>query len=531
MLDFVRQLYDKRWWWVMGGLVFFYIVAFSVQESLWAWVPLVAIGAAVFGISLYKLEYGLALAILEIFMGGHGHLLQVPFLGLQLSLREVIFAAVMAAWLILFLSKRVKPMFVSHRDWPFAVLVLAVLIGNIKGFATNDPAAAFDDMNGYLTLGYFLPMISVQWTNESRRLLLQTFAVSAIWVAATTLVFVYGFTHLPGLTSHEVYTFVRDARIAEVTLQTSGPVVDYLGNAPWYFRVFQQSQVVIGFFEMLLIAATLMLWREPQEKLPWFVSGLHALFMAGIIASLSRSIWIGAVAGFAVVLIFALITRPKAQTLIKRHAQLGMFTIISAFVLFLLVALPLPPRPDITESSFYSGRDENTREVAVSSRWNLLRPMVDEIWKSPIIGSGFGETVTYISDDPRLRAINPSGEVTTYRFEWGYHDIWLKMGVLGLLGFGWIFVTIISVVFESVMRRDSALWIKVGLAGGVASLFIVNIFSPYLNHPIGLMFLIFLLPFLPWEKALEEKETADATKVAPLPLTEPAVGAIFQPRD
>jgi len=527
MLDFVRQFYDKKIWWVFGGLFLLHLIAASVQDSVWAWVPLIAIGVGTVTVTYRRLEWGLAIAFLELFVGGHGHLIDVAVGGFSLSMREVIFAAVMGTWFLLVLLRKVKPEFIPHRDLPFALIGLAVAIASIKGFATNTAGAAFDDMNGYLTLLYILPMISLRWNGERRRLLLQTFAVAAVWIAVTTLAYLYAFTHLPGLASHELYAFVRDSRLAEITLQTSGRVVDLLGSEPWYFRVFQQSQIVVALFELLMIAGTFLLWKEKHEKLPWFAAGLHTLMIATILASLSRSFWIGCVAGFATLLLFVFLTRPIVVTLVKRHAQLAVFSLVAAFMAYLLVVIP--PRPDLSDSSFYKGRDENTREVAVSSRWNLLRPMVDEIWDDPIFGSGFGETVTFISDDPRLRAVEPSGEVTTYRFEWGYHDLWLKTGILGLLAFGWFFVTTMSVALESVLRRDKRFWIVVGLASGIVMLYVTHIFSPYLNHPIGLAFIVFILPFLPWEEyQLAQDEAAEEAILKPIGLVKPTVGVAFK---
>ncbi len=525
MLDFVRQFYDKRMWWVSGGLVLTHVIAAITQGSAWAWVPLLAIGVGTAGLSYYRLEWGLAIAFLELFIGGHGHLIDVDVRGFSLSIREVIFAAVMAAWLSLLLFKQLKPVFVRHRDLPLACIGLAILIAALKGLSTNEFAAAFDDMNGYLTLAYFFPMISLSWNGERRRLLLQALALAAVWISITTLLYVYAFTHLPGLASHELYTFVRDARLAEVTLQTAGPGIDYLGNSPWYFRVFQQSQAIVATFELLLLAGTFSLWRDKHDQLPGFIMGLHVLLISTILASLSRSFWIGCLAGLALVIASVCLTRPVIVTLIKRHLQLGLLSLVAVVVLFVAITIPIPPRPDLTDSSFYKGRDENTREVAVSSRWNLLRPMLEEIWQAPIIGSGFGETVTFISDDPRLRAVNPSGEVTTYRFEWGYHDLWLKMGILGLLGFGWLLVTVVSVSLKSALRRDQHFWIVVGLASGVVMFYATHIFSPYLNHPIGLGFLIFVLPFLPWkESSPVQAEAVGAISLAPLTIIKPGVG-------
>lgn len=510
MKNFGQQFFDKRLGWVMLGLLLTHLAAALTQASAWSWLPLGAIAIFAAYVSYRKLEWGLALAFLEIFVGGHGHLIDVSVSGFSLSVREVLFGVVMAVWAIQIAQGRVRPKFIAHRDLPLLALGGAVVLATVVGFLQNSPGNAFDDMNGYFTLLYFFPFISITWTNENRRLFLQMFAVAATWVGMTTLVYLYAFTHLPGLASHVLYTFVRDARLAEVTLLTSGRGIQLLGSSPWYFRVFEQSQAISVAFELLLLAATFFLWREPQEKVPKGLWAMHALLIATILASLSRSFWMGSVAAFGLIILLLSLSRPKVVTLIKRHAQLGVTTLVAALTLFVLVAAPLPPRPDLSESSFYKGKDDNTRGVAVSSRWNLLGPMVSEIKAHPLLGSGFGEEVTYISDDPRLRAVDPTGEVTTYRFEWGYHDIWLKMGLLGLFGFGWFFVTVISVAFESVYRRDAQAWITVGLTAGLVMLFVANIFSPYLNHPIGLGYMLFLLPFLPWEAVRRPDEAVES---------------------
>jgi hypothetical protein len=419
-------------------------------------------------------------------------------------------------------------MFITHRDLPLALLGVAVGIGAVKGFLTNDVQATFDDMNGFLTLAYVLPVISLHWDGAKRRLLLQTLAIAAIWIAISTLAYVYLFTHLPGLVAHDLYTFVRDSRLAEVTLLTSGLGVNWLGQSPWYFRIFQQSQAMVAVFEMLFIAGTLLIWKQAHERPPLPVLGLHTLMLSTLLASLSRSIWIGSLAGMLFVGVFIVATRPQLAITLRRLVQLSACLVIGLAGIYVLIALPLPPRPDLSESSFYKGPDDNTREVAVSSRWNLLTPMVSEIGSDPIIGSGFGETVTFVSDDPRLRAVNPTGEVTTYRFEWGYHDIWLKMGILGLLAFGWFYVTTITVTAEAVIRGDKRFWIAIGLSGGLTVLYVTHIFSPYLNHPIGLGFMMFILPFLPWGEHAVVQDEAEEQFTVSISAMKPGVGVAFQ---
>ncbi|MFZ2682166.1 MAG: O-antigen ligase family protein [Patescibacteria group bacterium] len=511
MSNFLQQFFSRTTAYVLLALLLTHVLAAVVQHTVWVWIPLGLIGLGTLALSYKRLDLGLAVAFLEIFIGGHGHLFDVDVAGFSVSVRQVIFGAVMLAWAAQVTFVKLKPQFIAHRDWPLAIIASAILLGTVIGFATNDVQAAFDDMNSYLLLAYVLPMISVTWTVERKRLLLQTLAVAAVWISLTTLLYLYGFTHLPGLLSHELYTFVRDARLAEVTLQTSGRGISLLGQQPWYFRVFQQSQAIALIFELVLVAGSLALWREAQEKLPKWLWALHVLGVATIIASLSRSFWLGGIAAFLLILGYLALTRFKVVMIVKRHVQFAVVLVISVVALWLLVAIPLPPRPDLSDSSFYRGPDDSSREVAVSSRWNLLGPMVLEIKQHPLLGSGFGETVTFISDDPRLRAVDPTGAVTAYRFEWGYHDVWLKMGILGLMGYLWFLVTTLTVTLEAVRNRDEQAWLMIGLTAGTLMLYVAHIFSPYLNHPIGLGYLIFTLPFLPWAQSPSSTATAHKT--------------------
>lgn len=530
MTNFVRQFYDKRMWWVLLATLAFHVLAAFLQHSSLAIVPLVLLGVGAFVLTLWRLEWGLALGLFEIFIGGHGHLLDADIAGFSVSIRMVFFLAVMAGWGILFLQRKVKPLWLQHRDLPIALIVLGVAVGALHGFLANSPGDAFDDMNGFLTLFYFLPMISVRWDPERRRFLLMTLFTAGVWISLTTLALVYGFTHLPGEASHLTYTFIRDARLTEVTLLTSGRFIEFLGNAQWYFRIFGQSQLIVVVLELLFLAATVRLWRDESDKVPVFVWLAHVLFCATIIASLSRSFWLGAVAGAGLVTLLVLLSKISILTITKRYLATGVMAALAGVVFALLIALPIPPRPDLSESSFYKPKDDNTRELAVSSRWNLLNPMLKKIIAEPIIGSGFGETVTYISDDPRLRAIDPTGEVTTYRFEWGYHDLWLKMGILGLFGFGWFLVTTLTVTWEAIRRNDNHLWLMIGFSGGLAALYVVHVFSPYLNHPIGLGFLVFLLPFFPWAevKSAQAEDILEASATPSMSVVRPTAGIAFK---
>jgi O-antigen ligase len=116
-----------------------------------------------------------------------------------------------------------------------------------------------------------------------------------------------------------------------------------------------------------------------------------------------------------------------------------------------------------------------------------LSPLGAQIKKAPVFGSGFGTTLTFKSEDPRVTTVNPTGMYTTSAFEWGYLDITMKIGIVGL-----------GIYLYLIWKIGTGLWKKradnynLGLLLGLIALLVINIFSPYLNHPLGIGYLMIL---------------------------------------
>jgi O-antigen ligase len=135
----------------------------------------------------------------------------------------------------------------------------------------------------------------------------------------------------------------------------------------------------------------------------------------------------------------------------------------------------------------FEDRLTDLSEAAVRSRWDLLPPLGKAIVKHPIIGSGFGTTVTYKSSDPRAVQLSPDGQFTTYAFEWGYLDILLKIGLAGLV----VYLLLIVKIWRSGWRSGrSGDFMPLGLLLGISALLATNFFSPYLNHPLGIGYIL-----------------------------------------
>lgn len=497
MIPVLKQFFDRNTLYGIGALIVIHAAAWFTQHTVWSAIPFAVIVIGALIVTKRSLVWGLAFAMLEIFIGGHGHLIDVTLGGTTLGIRQGIFLAVMLGTLYHFVVKHVRPRFVVERDLPFVFLAGAIVLGTISGFARNSIGAAFDDMNGYATLAYLLPVAMIVWTQEAKRVLLWTFALGATWVAGSSLLLLFLFTHLPVEGIWALYGFVRDARLAEVTILSNPEwLMNLFPNGPWYFRVFEQGQFTVMMFTLVLIAAVVFVAKEWKERKMLILP--LALMIAVDISGQSRSFWLGLIAAVGMMAIVILQHRTPIKEILRVKAVGAIALCLALLSLWVLIVLPIPPRPDLTNSPYYKGHEDDTRELAVSSRWNLLGPMMKEIGENPLWGSGFGTPVTYISDDPRIRAMSGTGEYTTYRFEWGYQDIWLKMGVPGLLAFGFYLVTILRAGYRSIIEREETRWLTLSVSCGVIALYVSHVFSPYLNHPIGLGFMLFVLPFFVW---------------------------------
>ncbi|PIQ67777.1 hypothetical protein CO173_02270 [Candidatus Uhrbacteria bacterium CG_4_9_14_3_um_filter_41_35] len=518
---FSKQFFGKLTWQILLLIVGMHLIAIVVRGSGFELPVLIGISLITLFVSKESLSTGLLLAFTEIFVGGHGHLIEASILGFSVSIRIVIFSAVMLAWLYLLLTKKLTIKFDSFRDTPWLILLVAIVLGTGVGFLKNDFSKAFDDMNGYLTIFYLLPVISINWNQLKKRELLQVFTGSTVWLVIFTLLLSYLFTHLDGKILSHIYTFVRDSRLAEVTLQTvannNGEVTNHLGaqllgGSGYWYRIFMQSQIFVVIALSVLFSSMMIMWRN--QKLPDLVSILVIGTVSTTLLSMSRSFILGL--GSALFIIWCLAffegKRPIFNIGKRLFKAIGLGLLGFGLALFTVI-FPFPAQPNIQDAVFYSTSSDTNREVAVSSRWSLLTPMMTDIWQAPIVGNGFGHEVTYTSDDPRVRSAYEGGVVTTYRFEWGYQDLWLKMGILGLIAFAWYFaVMMVGVRFT--MNNHGHSWLVLGLGGGLVILFISNIFSPYLNHPIGFAYMIFVVPFIDFKGMEKKRLMSKKTQIA-----------------
>ncbi len=457
----------------------------------------IIVGVIAAVVTLRRPAVGLALLALELAIGSKGALLKITE-GAEIdggiSLRIIVFICFMIAWLlnaVIYWKQNYKNFKAAVIEtlkgrWAWIALFLICVWGFIRGLWLKN-VYLVSDINAWMFLFLLLPVLDIARRNgqELIKQVTNVLIAALLWLPIKTLLLLYVWSHGIAALSQPLYLWVRRTGVAEVTLVT--------GNL---FRVFIQSQVyaLFGFlFGLSYLSAKTKKTNEMNKILGFTILIASAV---SVLISLSRSFWVGLAAGIIVLFVFVQqahdLNSPKITRIINmiksviRNLTRIMLALIAAVALiFSTVAFPLP-RVDVGSLSTLFGSRGSTIDAAAVSRWNLLSVLANKIKQAPILGSGFGAVVTYESKDPRILAKDPKGLYTTYAFEWGWLEHWIKFGILGMPIILWL---VWSLIWR-IMMSASEKWIKIGFVSSLAALAALHVFTPYLNHPLGFGFLL-----------------------------------------
>jgi len=451
---------------------------FSLYSPLLNVVVFFGLFLAVLLLSFWRLEYGLLFVLGELFAGSMGHLFIFEVAGFSLPIRMALWGALMLAFSVRFAfqlkadgrrSEYLKAFLNFSFKKQFLFLFAFVAIGVLSAlWRGRELSLLFADANAWLYLLLLFPAIAVYQSPSSgpRRRLYILFLSAAIWLSLKTLFLLSVFKHDLSF-APATYSWLRQTLTGEMTNTLSG-----------WPRVFLQGQVfaAIAFFLMFFERLRLE-GKDLWSRLSRFL--LASLFASAVLMSFSRSFWVGLVVAGALALLLAI-----RRYSFKRATFIGVWS-LGAFVagylaIYAIATISFSGQGEGFNADFL-GRVSNQNEAAVSSRWSLLPVLGREALKSPIIGQGYGATVTYYSQDPRVLERDPSGRYTTYAFEWGYLDIALKLGLLGLAAYLFLLFSLMAAGWS---RKSGNL--GPFLATALAFLAATHFFTPFLNHPLGL---------------------------------------------
>ncbi|MBI4272288.1 glycosyltransferase [Candidatus Uhrbacteria bacterium] len=456
--------------------------------------------------SLSKLPLGISILFSELIIGSKGYLFSLDSWDSRVSIRMGIFVAVMFAWIVHLAIYRKNRFNIlkSPFVWWYGALGIVVFYGVVNAFIQGTSLTfIIQDANAWV---FFLIAPVVYDAILAKRGIAQLLSCCLAALVAQTIGVLLAFYIMGHRGFGEIilggwYYWIRQSGVGEITALTGSTT-----------RVFFQSQIyaLIGFFILLGYALSYLhialdkdreiprqILRQAFFRYRYFLLLLVCLG-ASLLISFSRSFWVAALFSGILFLIIAAIYRVHKKTLLIFILSMCGAGIVSVGLLIGISSIPFPSTSGVFDVQSLEERVKDlTEEEAAKSRWKLLPVLMETIQKNPLSGYGFGKTVSYQSSDPRVALTHPSGLYTTYAFEWGYLDMWIKLGFVGLLVYLGFFFTLlftgIPMAFSYLKKgfyREGGLLL--GLSCGLIALFVTHIFTPYLNHPLGIATVVFI---------------------------------------
>ncbi len=445
-------------------------------------------------LAFYRFHWSLYLVLGELFLNSMGYIFYLESWGLKISIRMALWAIVISVFIIkisLSFIKNRSNFFKELFNFPEAknLLYLALFIvwALAWGLINNSPMDAFSDFSSWLYWLLFFPLYYVSCSKESDifwRNVVYIFLASIIFLSFKSLLLLFLFSHNIPLIA-DIYSWIRMYYLGEITDMGDG-----------FYRIFLQSQVyvLLGFIILSLYRPFI---RKRKEIIYLLIT--LSLLASSLISGFSRSFWLATLSILLILSIFFFIKLGFKKSII--YLSFSLASLVIGFSLILgVVNLPLPDSEARFNLGSLSDRaDIKTEEAALSSRWSLLSVMGEDIRENVFLGRGFGARLEYESSDPRALERDPEGIHSTYRFEWGWLDIYLKLGLLGFLFYIYLIFRILKHSLNNFLKQSEPIYLA--LSASIIALSVVHFFTPYLNHPLGIGFLILAILLLYKTKA------------------------------
>jgi len=461
-----------------------YLVVFIVLELLsyiaWAyphtaWVFLLMIAIVTLYLLLRNSIFFLLIPLAEIFWGSLGHSFDYQFINTRL----LIFILVVLVFAIKNINKinSLKLFRDKNLFRVYLFLWLTIILAFIIGYFNNNFNKVFLDANAYIYMAY-LPIWYQVYDQKYLEDIFSILKAATLVIAVKTILLLNVFSqNYSFLNLENIYKWVRDTRTGEIT-----PFKDS------FFRIFMQSQFY------LILAWFLAFFKMTKDFFNKNNLVFISLLSAALYISLSRSFWLAMIIG----ILFFLI-----NLFIYQHRKISLYVIlslISVLISSILIVEVFYNLPSFKNINIFTQRSTDTSEAALNTRSQLWSPMWTTIFEKPFFGHGYGTEITYQSSDPRIKnENNPDGWHTTYAFEWGWMDQLVKGGVGLILAFIFWAVLLYNRLYRKL--RDNPI-ISLLLSTALTTLLIIHIFTPYINHPLGLsLFMLISIITTPYGKS------------------------------
>lgn len=329
-------------------------------------------------------------------------------------------------------------------DKPLLLFSLFPLIGLAHGFYRgNQPREILAELFPFAAFYafFFLTPLALKSRREIKRVLL----ILSLWLSLSSLI---------GL----ILYFTRGYNFAFYIL-VAGGLIPRLSD----------------FLPALLLPFAVAFLLTLKSR--WYIAYLPAaLFIAVLILSYFRSLWLGVIAAITFLLV---LTKPSA---VKAVRFLGLL-LLAGMIIFLLDAVVsyyslYPNQATVSQSLGERGEQTFVLEGPLSNstvgRWLAYRSLIDEIWRSPLLGKGLGGTFQHYAGWTAFLSSAPNY----------YLSLGAQLGLPALLAF----TALMLLFFREGLRRlgsqqDSAhKALVLGILAGFVSIGVVLLTFPSLLH-------------------------------------------------
>jgi hypothetical protein len=467
-------------YWFLGLAAIHLLSFFVVFHPTLNGIIAVAFGVGIFCLTVFRPSLALSILAVEYLVGSKGALFKIGGDASNdggVAIRIIFFVAFMLGWMVWSYRHKTWKEWRSYLAGRKAYLVLALVLfyGLVVGLVQRN-VFVFQDANAWGAWLLLLPALDI--VSHEREKFFKTiqpaFVAAIIWMAAFSAFLFFFFTHGYAQVGDSFYLWIRRAGLGEIT--------DY-GRG--LHRIFFQSQVYAVI--LLIICFAKSLANEAKHSWAWILGGLAVV---QIFISLSRSLWLGAAVGLIGAVVISMFVLEGIWS--KRFSSIFLqgvkwIGVVLLSILFVSVVYLVPPSKIAYRASFieFFQSRVSTQEAAALSRYQLLPILWNKIKERPVLGSGFGATVTYQTKDPRIVA-KTGGVYTTYAFEWGWLDHWIKFGIIGI-------PLVLFILFSLALRywrSGLPFWMRIAVPASLLGLAVIHLFSPYINHPLGIALLI-----------------------------------------
>lgn len=413
----------------------------------------------------------------EIILGGGGGYFQV----LNISLRTLLLLSSISIYALQNIRLKNKNLKIfSLQSSILIILLLWACISSIIGYFNNHNLhLIYSDLIPYFYLLYLFPLRELIRNENFKQTALSMFYATIVGNTIFILFTFFGFSFGWFELQDAFYHWYRDVALGKITAISTG-----------FFRLTLDEHLMLIPVALFFINKTI---KDQLSKINYQIPLItYSLLLIVLSINITRIYLVALFIGYLFIF-----TKQNWKKWFEYGLLTGAIFLISFCSLniiatrgeslgFELLGLRLGSvvAPQIEESSM--------------SRILLLKPIWEKIKTSPVLGEGLGATISAYS--PIFKET-----ITTSHFDWGWLEIIVELGVIGL--FIWLlFLTsyILKLITKYKIKNTE---VKISFLSILIALLIINTTSPALFHSLGIIFIVFIFSQIDSEQ--KEKKLYD----------------------